>query len=122
MSQKSRVQWLESRDRNKTFFHNSIKNRRNRKRTFSLIIPYGTQTKNKVEAKHEAIRYFKAMVGSPPINHYPRMGALRHYIHKRISPEHYTLLDAIPNDADIKEAMFSIYSNKAPKLGNSRGH
>ena len=42
------------------------------------------------------------------------MGALRCYIHKIISPEHYTLLDEILNAADIKEAMFSIHSNKAP--------
>ena len=41
------------------------------------------------------------------------MGALRQYIHKRISPDHYTLLDEIPNDVDIKEALFSIYSNKS---------
>ena len=70
------------------------------------------QTRTEDEAKVEAIRYFKTMLGTPPVNHYPGLGALRPYIHKRVSPDLYTILDEIPKDADIKEALFSIHSNK----------
>ena len=96
------------------FFHNSIKNKRNRKRNVSLVTPNGLQTKNDEEAKTKAIRYFKNMLRSPPVNHYPGMGALISYIHKIISYEHFTLLVESPTDVDIKEALFSIHSNKAP--------
>ena len=114
LRQKSRFPWLESGDRNTTFFHNSIKNRRNRKRIASLLTPNGLQSKNEEEAKSETIRYFKTMLGSPPDNHYPGMAALRCNIHKRISNKKYTLLDEIPDEAEIKEALSSIHSNKAP--------
>ena len=112
--QKSRVQWLESGDRNTTFFHNMIKNRRNRNRIVSLLTPAGTHTKSEADTKKEAIRYFKSLLGTPPSNPYPGMNALRPMIHKRIPAEHYVMLDMIPNDEEIKNALFSIHSNKAP--------
>ena len=101
MRQKSWVQWLESGDRNTAFFHSMIKNQRNRKRIVSLLTPVGVHTKGEEEAKIEAICYFKSLLGSPPNNPYPGADVLRPFIHKRVSEEHYVLLDVIPTDEEI---------------------
>ena len=114
LRQKSRVQWLESGDRNTAFFHHMIRNRRNANRIVSLITPEGTQTISEEDTKLEAIRYFKSLLGSPPSNPYPGMDALRPIIQKRVPEEYHVLLDAIPTDEEIKNAMFCIHSNKAP--------
>ena len=82
--QKSRIQWLEAGDRNTSYFHNSIKNRRNRNHVVSLIQPNGTQTKNEDEAKIETIRYFKSMLGTSSTNPYPGITKLKYVIQKRI--------------------------------------
>ena len=87
--QKSRVHWHESGNRITAFFHNAIKNRRNRKRIMSVVTLDGLQTKDEGEAKSEAIRYFKSMVGTLPDNHYPGIDTFRSIIHKMISQEHY---------------------------------
>ena len=114
MRQKSRVQWLEAGDLNTAFFHNVIKNRRNRKRIVSLLTPTRSHTKSEEETKSEAIRYFKNLLGSPPSDPYPGLDDLRLIIQKRIPAEYYDMLDEIPNDVEIKNALFSIHSNKAP--------
>jgi len=112
--QKSRVQWLDAGDRNTKFFYNSIKSRKNRKRIVSLITPNGSATGNEEEAKVEAIRFFKSMMGTTASNHYPGSASLRNIVHKRISPDDVAILETIPNDEEIKNALFSIHSNKAP--------
>ena len=114
LKQKSRVQWLEAGDKNTAFFHHSINNRRNRNRIVSLIQPNGIPTTTEGEAKEEAIRYFKSMLGSPTTNHYPGASILRNIIQKRISADHFNLMDNIPTYAEIKDTLFNIHSNKAP--------
>ena len=101
-------------DRNTSFFHNAIKNRRNRNRIVSLTTPDGLQTTSEEEAKIQAIRYFKSLLGSPPSTPYLGMDALRSIINKHIPEEHYALMEEIPSDVEIKNALFSIHSNKAP--------
>ena len=51
LRQKSRIHWLESGDRNTTFFHHTINNRRNRKRIVSLIQPNGNPTLMRMRPK-----------------------------------------------------------------------
>ena len=114
MRQKSRIQWLEAGDRNTAYFHNSIKNRRNRKRIVSLIQPNGLQTITEDATKFEAIRYFKSMLGSTINTPSPGVIELRSIIQKRISNEHVTFLESIPTIEEIKDTMFSLHSNKAP--------
>ena len=120
--QKSRIQWLEARDRNTAYFHHSIKNRRNRNRLVSLVRPNGTQTKNEEETKVETIRYFTSMLGTSANNPYPGINELRHIIQKRIPNDQSLLLDAIPSDDEIKETFFSIHSNKAPGPDGFNAH
>ena len=74
----------------------------------------GLQTSSEEDAKVEAINYFKTLLGSSPPNPYPGKEALRPFIHKRIPEEQHALMDEIPSDAEIKNALFSIHSNKAP--------
>ena len=112
--QKSTLQWLEAGDMNTTYFHNSIKNRRNRNRIVSLIQPNRNQTKIEEEAKLETIRYFKAMLGTKATNPYPGIAELKTIIQKRIANAHFTFLDSVPSDADIKSTIFNLHSNKAP--------
>jgi len=54
------------------------------------------------------------MMGSPTQNPYHGISAIEEIVEKRINPEHTALLEQIPNDIEINEAIFSINSNKAP--------
>ena len=112
--QKSRIQWLDAGDRNTTFFYNSIKGRKNRKRIVSLITPNGSATGSEDEAKEESIRFFKSMMGTPAANPYPGSEYLRSIVQKCISPDDIDMLNTMPCDEEIKNALFSIHSNKAP--------
>ena len=84
------------------------------KRIVSLTQPNGSQTRNDEEAKFETIHYFKSMLGTSSTNPYPGITALRNFIQKRISIEQFTMLDSIPATEEIKDTIFSLYSNKAP--------
>ena len=120
--QKSRIQWLDAGDRNTAYFHNSIKNRRNRNRIVSLIQPNGTKTTTEEEAKFETIRYFKMMLGTPSTNPYPGINNLSNIIQKRIPNDQFEFLDSIPSNEEIKNTVFSLHSNKAPGPDGFNAH
>ena len=112
--QRSKTLWLELGDKNTNYFYNSIKGRWNRKRITNLVKPDGDLTQNEGEAKSEAIRHFMSMMGSPTLNPYHGIAAIQEIVDKRIPPHHIFMLEQVPEDSEIKNAMFSIHSNKAP--------
>jgi len=92
--QKSRNQWLELGDRNTNYFYNAIKSRRNINRISVLSTPDGSFTSNEMETKEEVIRYFDTMLGTKSSNQYPGVCALQNIVTKRVSDDHYNLLNA----------------------------
>ena len=120
--QKSRIQWLDKGDRNTAYFHNAIKNRRNRNRIVSLVRPDGSHTKTEDEAKSETIRYFRSMLGTTSTNPYPSIYEFRRIIKKRVPIDQISMLDRIPTSVEIKETIFSLNSNKAPGPDGFNAH
>ena len=88
----------------------------------SLVTPNGDHTKNEEEAKYEAIRYFHSMLGTPPNVPYPGVFELGNIVQKRVPTDYIHILDSIPTNEEIKEAIFSIHSNKAPGPDGFNAH
>ena len=122
LKQKSRIQWLESGDKNSRYFHLSIKARRHFKRITSLEKPDGRFTTTSDEAKEEAVRYFQSLLGTTSDHNYPGKVFLRSFIHKRVPSESLAELDRLPSDIEIKNAFFSLHSNKAPGPDGFNAH
>ena len=80
----------------------------------SLVQPNGIKTRSVEEAKMEAVRHFKVLLGTPHSSHYPGSLELRNIIHKQISAAHFNILNSIPSNEEIKDTLFSIHSNNAP--------
>ena len=122
LKQKSRLQWLEVGDKNSRYFHMSIKARRNRKRIFILEKLDGKFTSTCDEAKEEAIRYFKSLLGTPPDHTYPGIDMLKSLVNKRVPEGLKVDLDRLPQDIEIKNVLFSMNSDKAPGPDGFNAH
>ena len=67
------------------------------------MCPNGTQTTNESEAKDEAIKFYKTLLGILASNPYLGIETLRNVIHKRIPSDQIGLLEEIPTENDIKK-------------------
>ncbi|XP_059663913.1 uncharacterized protein LOC132309641 [Cornus florida] len=113
--QKSRITWLKLGDSNTSYFHKSFLSRSNSKRILSLTSTTGEPITTPEGIKAEALAFFKHLLGdNPPPQHGQEI--LSPFITKTIPPQHIPLLESIPTDLEIKQCIFSMSKDKAPRL------
>ena len=113
LAQKSRVHWLAEGDQNSKFFHNSIKNRINRNKIVSLTMEDGNTSFDIPTIKQQVVSHFSNLLNSDPIS-YPGKASLATFVNKRLEPHHLECLDSEVSSEEVKNALFSIPSNKSP--------
>ena len=119
--QKSRVQWLEAGDKEpniSTILSKVELIERELCPYLNLMVPPPVMRKR----KEESIKFFKSTIGTTAPNPYPRSEQLRNIVRKRISSDDFDMLETIPNDDKIKDALFSINGNKVPGKDGFNAH
>ncbi|CAA7037370.1 unnamed protein product [Microthlaspi erraticum] len=109
--QKSRANWLREGDKNTKFFYVTTKQRRVRNKIIKLKDGDGSWVENEDKIEQVASAYFQNLFTSSNPSNYEE--ALK-YIAPKVTQEINTELTTIPSDMEIKEAIFSINSDKAP--------
>ncbi|CAA7058378.1 unnamed protein product [Microthlaspi erraticum] len=113
--QKSRVHWLKEGDSNTRFFHRSVKANLSRNIIHHLRDNNGIKVSNPEQLKSMTVAYYRDLLGSPNLAVHPFSKAQIQAIHPyRCGNVMASSLVAIPTDAEITQALFSLPKNKAP--------
>jgi len=110
---KSRKTWLSSGERNTQYFFASAKTRAAKNRLISLIDDHGTEHRGDTHIGVVAEQFFTKLFESdlnPQNNHYHVL----HEFQTRVTPEMNANLIKPVSEEEIKQAVFSIGSTKAP--------
>ncbi|KAK8671251.1 hypothetical protein V6N13_037851 [Hibiscus sabdariffa] len=108
---KSRRDWVKFGDRNTRYFHSKVVLKRRRKSICSLRINDGEWCDDESTLREVVVSYYAGLFstnGSPPLM-FPISG-----LFPSISDGDFTSLDSIPQDSEIKEALFVMAPLKAP--------
>lgn len=115
LKQKSRVHWMKVGDRNNKFFHNAVRERASQNAIKEILTPDGTRLTQQEDIKEEAVRFFSDfMKFKPPAFEGISVDQLQELLHYRCSNDDGDLLVREVSDAEVKRALFSLPSNKAP--------
>ncbi|KAL2924384.1 hypothetical protein RDABS01_022574 [Bienertia sinuspersici] len=120
LQQKAKIHWLQVGDSNSKVFYNSLKVRTSRNNINRLMDSQGRWVEDMESITTAFISFYTTLLqGSdhrtPLIPEIVGMG-------KTLNDKHRRLLDCNFTDKEIKEAMFSIPSNKAPGLDGYNSH
>ncbi|KAL2937780.1 hypothetical protein RDABS01_021229 [Bienertia sinuspersici] len=120
LQQKAKIHWLQVGDSNSKVFYNSLKVRTSRNNINRLMDSQGRWVEDMESITTAFTRFYTTLLqGSnhrtPLVPEIVGMG-------KTLNDQHRRLLDCNFTDKEIKEAMFSIPSNKAPGLDGYNSH
>ncbi|KAJ1378472.1 Endonuclease/exonuclease/phosphatase superfamily [Sesbania bispinosa] len=117
-AQRSRVKWLNFRDRNTGFFHASTVQRRDRNKLYRLRNDQGTWVEGQNEVENLILSHFQEVYKSDgPINFSSCESAARRKITDAINEE----LMRPTNEEEVKRAVFSMGAFKAPVTDGLNG-
>lgn len=114
--QKSRVQWLGLGDRNSRFFHKVTQSRNIRNTIRRIVTGDGQILTAPADIKMEAAAHFESFLnGSTPPGQHVSQEEISELIDYRCPVEMVAILQAPVHAAEIKEILFSMPANKAPR-------
>lgn len=111
--QQAKVNWLQMGDRNTTFYHAKIKQKRARNQELSICNQDGERVTDVKDMQEIFLNFYPGMLGKSPENlSIPKLSYMQNG--PILSAEHQRILSApiLPNE--IKDALFSIGDEKAP--------
>ncbi|GJY63013.1 RNA-directed DNA polymerase, eukaryota, reverse transcriptase zinc-binding domain protein [Tanacetum coccineum] len=103
LAQKARIDWLNEGDKNNVFFHKVIKGRRSRNSVHSICDENGV-TYEKEDVPLQCVKHFQQFLGKSTYTH-----------DIDLSNEEADSMVKEVSDREIKEALFDIGDNKAPR-------
>lgn len=105
---KSRLDWLTLGDQNTTFFHTSVINRRRSNRISAIKNSVGEWIVDHSEIKNHIVNHFQDIFSAAQISPFPSSLCFPNLFNDLPS------FPFIPNEMEIKEALFSLNPSKAP--------
>lgn len=109
--QRSRIQWLNSGDRNSSFFHAVTRGRRAQNRFSVIENAAGLAFYKEGEIVNTIADYYRDLFASSSTG---QLQVVQEVISSRVTPEMNEALIALPDDQEIKAAVFAIHADKAP--------
>ncbi|XP_071923131.1 uncharacterized protein [Coffea arabica] len=110
-SQKARVQWLKTGDKNTSFFHATVEGRRKRNRMLEIQRENGTWTKGEKELGAEVADYYKHLFSTSETREIEEvLDGIPHTISDSMNEN----LTKPVGEGEIRSALFSMYPDKAP--------
>jgi len=109
--QRSRIQWLNSGDRNSSFFHAVTRGRRAQNRFSVIENAAGLAFYKEGEIVNTIADYYRDLFAYSSTG---QLQVVQEVISSRVTPEMNEALIALPDDQEIKAAVFSIHADKAP--------
>ncbi|VFQ80611.1 unnamed protein product [Cuscuta campestris] len=109
--QKSCIRWLKEGDASAKFFHNVVKNRRQKLRISSLKDDHGRTIEEASNIALHAIDYYTNIYSDEPVSIDPQ---LLSYIPNIINGEDNLMLCAVPQEEEIRGAIWDLNSHSAP--------
>ncbi|VFQ72518.1 unnamed protein product [Cuscuta campestris] len=109
--QKSCIRWLKEGDASTKFFHNVVKNRRQKLRISSLKDDHGRTIEEASNIALHAIDYYTNIYSDEPVSIDPQ---LLSYIPNIINGEDNLMLCAVPQEEEIRGAIWDLNSHSAP--------
>ncbi|KAG7537667.1 Ribonuclease H domain [Arabidopsis suecica] len=109
--QRSRIQWLQSGDRNSAFFHAATRARRAINNVSVIEDDYGHEFHDEDQIAQTISTYYQAIFTAGPrsSNH-----VVEEALEPKVTLEMNSQLTVTPTQLEIKEAVFSIHPDKAP--------
>ncbi len=111
--QRSRINWLKEGDQNTKFFHLSTLKHRANNRIFGLKKDQGVLTKEE-DISLEAASFFSSLLSWDPCISKVDQDDIVSCIRQILQLHHNNLLQAIPFDFEVREALFSLPTDKSP--------
>ncbi|KAK4271434.1 hypothetical protein QN277_020133 [Acacia crassicarpa] len=111
--QKSKSEWITKGDRNTKYYHLKSKMRSRRNMILSLKDAQGNWVDNEEELKVLVSSHFRNLYCSPPPDDVELVSRSRFPVVEDLS---MSSLSAVPTDVEIKSALFSMGSYKAPRI------
>lgn len=113
--QKSRIDWLNLGDANTSFFHAYVKMRQSSNAIHRLIRADGTVCLGQINIKEEVRSFYSRLMGTTAdeLQMVDKLVVERGPILNR---QQQILLSAACSEQEVKEALFSMDSNKAPSI------
>ncbi|VFQ82077.1 unnamed protein product [Cuscuta campestris] len=109
--QKANLKWMEEGDCCSKFFHSYVKARRSNHQIRSIMDEKGKEHKDMAIIKQMAIDYYSKLYNnSKDVD----MEPVLHYLDKPISHQDNINISKVPNEEEIKEAVWSLNPNSAP--------
>ncbi|VFQ89164.1 unnamed protein product [Cuscuta campestris] len=109
--QKSCIRWLKEGDASTTFFHNVVKNRRQKLRISSIKDDLGLNIEGDSNIASHAIDYYTKIYSEESVSINPE---LLSYIPKNINEGDNQMLCAVPQEEEIRGAIWDLNSHSAP--------
>ncbi|VFQ64013.1 unnamed protein product [Cuscuta campestris] len=109
--QKSCIRWLKEGDASTKFFHNVVKNRRQKLRISSIKDDHGRTIEEASNIALHAIDYYTNIYSDEPVSIDPQ---LLSYIPNIINGEDNLMLCAVPQEEEIRGAIWDLNSHSAP--------
>ncbi|XP_027086667.1 uncharacterized protein [Coffea arabica] len=115
-SQKARVQWLKTGDKNTSFFHATVEGGRKRNRMLEIQRENGTWTNGEKELGAEVADYYKHLFSASETR---EMEEVLDGIPHTISNSMNENLTKPVGEEEIRSALFSMYPDKAPDMSKT---
>ncbi|KAL2933149.1 hypothetical protein RDABS01_016268, partial [Bienertia sinuspersici] len=120
LQQKAKIHWFQAGYSNSTIFYNSLKTRTSKNTVNRLMIDQGQWVEDMCSITIAFTQFYEKLLHgnenrAPLVNDIINLGS-------RLTEQHRLMLNCNFTDKEIKQAMFSIPSNKAPGLDGLNSH